>query len=64
MYKHYYPPGNIFVETVFLLFREIGIGLFIFGSITVFLELSDYTKYFLDRLTAILINDAFLVSTA
>lgn len=47
-------------HTILLLTKEVGIALFIIGSISIIIELSDFTEYIIKRLTDIVINNAFL----
>jgi hypothetical protein len=42
------------------LLKEIGIALFIVGTITILLEFGDFTEYFLGKLTDIIIGDGFI----
>jgi hypothetical protein len=42
------------------LLKEVGIALFIVGSITILLELGDFTEYFFSRLRDIMIDDAYI----
>lgn len=42
------------------LIKEIAIALFILGAISIPMELTDYTKYFLSKLTDIMINDNYI----
>lgn len=47
-------------ETLLLLFKEIGITLFVVGSISFALELKDFTDYFLKKLEKIMISKEYL----
>ncbi|KJS15499.1 MAG: hypothetical protein VR69_13090 [Peptococcaceae bacterium BRH_c4b] len=47
-------------KLLYAVIHEVGIALFILGSITILLELSDFREYFFSRLNDILIKDEYI----
>lgn len=51
---------STFGLSLIFLIKEIGIALFIVGSITIALELTNFTEYFMTRVTDVMIKGAFI----